>query len=777
MALGATTTDDSGSPNPSVVGQVVQITAGVDAAVPPGPVPPAFVTFFDGPSVLGVAFLTPTFGCFPTVICSKSFAQISTSSLSQGSHTISAVFLGDASGNLGSSASYVQVVNAGSAVTPTKNATVLLSSTPNPSDVNEAVSFKATVSPVSPATATPTGFVHLVDGGFPLGRSQSINGLGEVIFTIVSLSPGTHSITAVYEGDDVYRGGSTSNVVLQVVRPMTPPTISKSFGAPSIPVGGSTSLAFTLRNGNPYAPLSGIGFSDTLPGGLVISSPNGLTGACGGGTITATAGSGVVSLSGAVLTGGQSCTFSANVTGLTAGDKNNTTGPVTSNEGGTGGTASAPIAVVAPPSIVKTFNPTTIEVNGQTTLAFTIGNPAANTVALAGVSFTDALPAGLVVSTPNGSSGSCGSGIITATAGSGSVTLSGGSIATGGSCTFSVSTTGTSPGTKDNSVQVASTNGGTGNTSNASVLVNSADLAVTKTGPATTTPGSNATYAISLHNNGPGDALFPVLTDALAPGTTFVSETHPAGWNCNDPIVATNGTMSCSAATLTNGATATFALTVHVNVTTASGTPVDNTATASATSFDPVSTNNSATQPTKAVCDHVVTGSLPGAVTLNGGSWCVNNAAIGGALIIRPGTTAVITNSTIGGLISATDPGAVTLCGSKVSGEVGISGATGFVLIGDPGDDGCAGNSIGGAVRLSSNHAGVEVGHNPRIGGSVTLTNNSGAGAFPDDVIPEVEANAIAGSLNCSGNSGVTNDGQPNSVVGARTGQCGAAGF
>src|SRR5262249_20700831 len=90
---------------------------------------------------------------------------------------------------------------------------------------------------------------------------------------------------------------------------------------------------------------------------------------------------------------------------------------------------------------------------------------------LTGVAFTDPLPAGLVVATPNGLMGTCDSGTITATAGSGSIMLAGAMLAANASCMFSVNVTGTSPGEKDNSLTVTSNEAGPSNPSTASLLV------------------------------------------------------------------------------------------------------------------------------------------------------------------------------------------------------------------------------------------------------------------------------------------------------------------
>ncbi len=113
-------------------------------------------------------------------------------------------------------------------------------------------------------------------------------------------------------------------------------------------LNGTTSLTFRLSNPNTGTSLTGIGFTDTLPVGLAVTTPNGLTGTCGGGVIAATAGSGTVSLSAATLAASASCNFAVNVSGVATGMKNNLTSAVASTEGGNGSTASASINVTGP---------------------------------------------------------------------------------------------------------------------------------------------------------------------------------------------------------------------------------------------------------------------------------------------------------------------------------------------------------------------------------------------------------------------------------------------
>src|SRR5262249_8784503 len=149
--------------------------------------------------------------------------------------------------------------------------------------------------------------------------------------------------------------GLTSNTASISV--IGPPSIAKAFGAASINVNATTTLSFTIANPDTTVALTGVAFGDTLPSGLVVANPNGLTGSCGGGTITTGTVSGfsVVNLAGGTIAPGGSCTFSVNVVGQTIGHKVNTTGSVTSTNAGSGNQATASLDVAAPDlSITKT---------------------------------------------------------------------------------------------------------------------------------------------------------------------------------------------------------------------------------------------------------------------------------------------------------------------------------------------------------------------------------------------------------------------------------------
>jgi uncharacterized repeat protein (TIGR01451 family) len=183
---------------------------------------------------------------------------------------------------------------------------------------------------------------------------------------------------------------------------------------------------------------------------LVIASPSGVTGTCSGAsTAVVVVSSGGTSIGfSATLNPSTSCTFSVNlVAPNTDVIINNTTGPVASSAGA-GAAGTATLSVARPPTVSKSFvnsdfSPVVSIGEGDTiTIAFIVNNPN-GTVTLNNISFTDTLPAGLVVATPNGVTGACGGGAVTAVAGSTSISLAGATLTPGSSCSIRVNVTAT----------------------------------------------------------------------------------------------------------------------------------------------------------------------------------------------------------------------------------------------------------------------------------------------------------------------------------------------
>jgi LPXTG-site transpeptidase (sortase) family protein len=130
-------------------------------------------------------------------------------------------------------------------------------------------------------------------------------------------------------------------------------SLSKFFLSNPIVAGSSSALTITIQNtGN--VPLTGMGFSDSLPGTL----PSGLAIAGGsaptpvnncGGTLTAVPGTQLIELTNGVLGASSSCTIVISVTGATAGNYQNTipAGALRSDQGATNGTPASDRLVVA----------------------------------------------------------------------------------------------------------------------------------------------------------------------------------------------------------------------------------------------------------------------------------------------------------------------------------------------------------------------------------------------------------------------------------------------
>jgi hypothetical protein len=252
------------------------------------------------------------------------------------------------------------------------------------------------------------------------------------------------------------------------------PSITKSFAPSFITQGGTTSVTFTLTNPNSAVPLTGLGFTDALPAGLVVAQPNKASTTCHDPELRPAAdpGSSTITVRQGSLRPAETCTATVSIQGNNPGDFTNTTSAVTSDQG-TGNTASAKLTVVGPPLVSQSFGGPSIPLGTSTSLSFTVTNPNPTTV-LSGVSFSDTLPSGLVVDTPNnGLTGSCLGGTIAAGSGSTGISLAGATIPASGSCTFSVEVVGLKSGKQVNVTGPPSSNeGGQGKTTTASVIVN-----------------------------------------------------------------------------------------------------------------------------------------------------------------------------------------------------------------------------------------------------------------------------------------------------------------
>src|SRR6266571_935596 len=121
-----------------------------------------------------------------------------------------------------------------------------LTSTPNPATVGQAVTLRATVSPAPPATGVPTGTVTFRDGAATIAGSPVtlVNGVATLVTS--ALATGSHSLTAVYSGDDDFLA-STSAAVTQVVNAAPAPAPPPAAGADTVSIGRAERAGTQLR--------------------------------------------------------------------------------------------------------------------------------------------------------------------------------------------------------------------------------------------------------------------------------------------------------------------------------------------------------------------------------------------------------------------------------------------------------------------------------------------------------------------------------------------------
>ncbi|MDE2179332.1 MAG: IPTL-CTERM sorting domain-containing protein [candidate division NC10 bacterium] len=351
------------------------------------------------------------------------------------------------------------------------------------------------------------------------------------------------------------------------------PTISKAFSPNPIAVNATSTLTFTLTNPN-SALLHGVKFTDTLPSGLEVAATPAASTTCGGSPSWApTGGSTTLNFgqtTGATISAGSSCTVSVDIKATTSGPHTNVSGFISSTESGTnsgsGGSATASLTALQPPSISKVFDPNPILTNGTSTLTFLITNPNPNN-SLPSVSFSDTFPtspgAMTVASTPNASTAGCGSPTFAPGAGAGSISFSNGTIAAGATCTVKVDVTAPTAGDYTNTSGVVSTTinsvTSNGNTATGTLTVRASHpgigiskrISTSSSGPWTTfksmTPGTSIFYKFTIENTG-DVPLSPVsVTDPTV-------STASCSWPASLPVASPtqDPTATCVVGSLTS---------------------------------------------------------------------------------------------------------------------------------------------------------------------------------------------------------------------------------
>ena len=328
------------------------------------------------------------------------------------------------------------------------------------------------------------------------------------------------------------------------------PTISKAFNPKTISVGGTSVLTVTISNGATIL-ITGVDLTDTLPPGLAIAGTPAAATTCTNGSVTANPGTDTLSLSGATVPAGGSCTFSANVIGNTPGSyiNNINDSELLSNEGLTNpGSANDTLTVRLTPTVSKSFNPVNIDGSGSapdgiSTMTITFGNGNAGQITLSSA-FVDALPGNVLVATPPNVVKTC-PGTVTANATDISISYANGASIPVGGCTISVDVTSTDAGVHTNTVAAGQLQTSAGNNQDPAV----ADLAV---GAGTVVPPtvSKSFSPGTINTNGIATLTitFGNLNDSSLTMSSDFSDTLPA----NVVIAATpNASTTCTGGTLT----------------------------------------------------------------------------------------------------------------------------------------------------------------------------------------------------------------------------------
>jgi hypothetical protein len=245
----STTTTLNASASPVFAGQPETLTATLVSAT--GGIPTGTIAFHDSAAVIGTI-----------TVNAQGVATFPTTTLAVGTHTLTAVYSGDANYQPSTSASITVVVQPA----PT---TTSLATSADPSVLGQPLTLTAAVSSI---TANPTGNINFMDGTTLLS-SVAVNASGTAVYATSTLTFGAHALTAVYVGDSIHATSTSTTVNEQIVE--TAPETLTSSANPAVS-GTNVTFTATVTGQNGVVPTGQVTFSDGTTGLGTVTMTNGV---------------------------------------------------------------------------------------------------------------------------------------------------------------------------------------------------------------------------------------------------------------------------------------------------------------------------------------------------------------------------------------------------------------------------------------------------------------------------------------------------------------------
>jgi len=379
--------------------------------------------------------------------------------------------------------------------------------------------------------------VTLNNGRIPANSTCTIT------FRVTGTTPATYTNRIAANSLSTFQGTSNAAQFQSTVTVTEPLTLAKSFFPTTIKQGDISRATVTITN-NTTSQITSLSVPDNLNNpvsGLLYRSDTAPSTTCTGGSVAVIGASGTaatITLQGATLNAGASCSFSFDVTSNTLGTRTNTVlatavGNNLSLRPVNNGTANITVNPLL--TIFKSYAATTISTGDTTNLFIDITNPAnsnVDPVSIATMTDDFTTPGRVVLVTTGVGAGTsnCG-GTITGTS-SNAFNFTGGVIARGATCRLTIPIRGSNAGNTTNNIPQNNITTSPLGVSNAvsntpTITVNSPFTVQKGYNPTDPRQGDPTLLTITLRNRSTLQADNVSLTDTLDPRLRIISPATP----------------------------------------------------------------------------------------------------------------------------------------------------------------------------------------------------------------------------------------------------------